>query len=194
MKSKYNVKTMTLISLGIAINIVGAFIALGLKLPIYLDSIGTIMIAAILGPKYAIITGLCGSIVSGITFDIYSLYFAPVQISTGLLAGIMYKRDFLKGFKIPLGVFAFALPTSILSSIIASEVFGGITSSGSSYIVQLLSTFGMSKVSSILITQICTDYADKFIGVLLVNFAVSVLPSSYIAEHKNILNKGELNG
>ena len=51
MKSKYNVKTMTLISLGIAINIVGAFIALGLKLPIYLDSIGTIMIAAILGPK-----------------------------------------------------------------------------------------------------------------------------------------------
>lgn len=194
MESKFSVRTMTLISFGIAINIVGAFIALCLRLPIYLDSIGTIMIAAILGPKYAIITGLCGSIVSGITFDIYSLYFAPVQISTGLLAGIMYKKEFLKGFKIPLGVFAFVLPTSILSSIIAAGVFGGITSSGSSYIVQFLSVFGVGKVTSIVITQIFTDYTDKFIGVLLVNFALSVLPSNYIEKTKKILSKGEFNG
>lgn len=195
MKSKYSVRTMTLISLGITLNIVGSFTALGLRLPIYLDSIGTIMISAILGPKHAIITGVCGSIVSGITFDVYSLYFAPVQIFTGSLAGIMYKKGFLKGFKIPLGVFTFVFPTSILSSIIASVVFGGITSSASSYIVQFLNIFGISKVTSILATQIFTDFADKFIGVLLVNFVLSVLPSNYIKENKKlILEKGRLHG
>ena len=55
--------------MGIAINIIGAFIALGLRLPIYLDSVGTIFIACVLGPKYAVATGVLGSLVSGMTFD-----------------------------------------------------------------------------------------------------------------------------
>ena len=109
MNKTVNVKNITLISMGIALNVVGAFIALNLRLPIYLDSIGTILIACMLGPKYAVITGVGGSLVSGMTFDIYSLYFAPVQITTGYLAGIMYKKDMLKGVKTPLGTFIFTL-------------------------------------------------------------------------------------
>ena len=45
MNKTVNVKNITLISMGIALNVVGAFIALNLRLPIYLDSIGTILIA-----------------------------------------------------------------------------------------------------------------------------------------------------
>lgn len=194
MNNNISVKNMTLVSFGVALNIVGAFIALALKLPIYLDSVGTIMVAALLGPKYAIMTGLCGSIVSGMTFDTCSLYFAPVQISTGLLAGLMYKNNFLKGFKTPIGVLIFVLPTSILSSIIAIGVFDGITSSGSSYIVQLLKSFGVNDIVSAFITQIFTDYADKFIGVLLVNRVVSSLPAKYKAGFSNHLGGGELHG
>ncbi len=143
MNKTVNVRNLTLMGMGIALNIVGAFIALNLRLPIYLDSIGTIFIACLLGPKYAVLTGVGGSLVSGMTFDIYSLYFAPVQISTGLLAGIMYNKGFLKGSKTPLGVFLFTLPTSIISAVIAAFLFGGVTSSGSSYIVQILSQFMM---------------------------------------------------
>ena len=97
-----SIKNISLVGLGIAINVVGAFIAYTLKLPIYLDSIGTILIAAILGPKYAMISGVLGSLVSGITFDVYSLYFSPVQITTGLLSGIMFKKGLLNGRKTPL--------------------------------------------------------------------------------------------
>ena len=63
MNKTVNVKNITLISMGIALNVVGAFIALNLRLPIYLDSIGTILIACMLGPKYAVITGVGGSLV-----------------------------------------------------------------------------------------------------------------------------------
>lgn len=178
MNSKTPVKKLTLISLGIALNIVGAFIALNLRLPIYLDSIGTIMIAALLGPKYAVITGVCGSLVSGMTFDIYSLYFAPVQISTGLLAGVMFNKDFLSGIKTPFGVLVVALPTSIIGSIIAAYLFGGVTSSGSSYIVQILKTIGVGDVISVFITQFFTDYIDKFIGVVLVSLSVNAIPKN----------------
>lgn len=176
MEKKLNVRNLTLISFGIALNVVGAFIAYSLRLPIYMDSIGTIFIACLLGPKYAVITGLCGSLVSGMTFDIYSIYFAPVQISTGYLAGLMYKKGFLKGIKTPLGVFIFTLPTSIISAMISAFLFGGITSSGSSYIVQVLSVIGVPDVLSVFITQIFTDYADKFVAVLVVGLCVNALP------------------
>ncbi|MEG0579528.1 MAG: ECF transporter S component, partial [Niameybacter sp.] len=151
MKQNVDVRTINLVGFGIALNIVGAFVALTLRLPIYLDSIGTIMVACLLGPKYAILTGLGGSVVSGVTFDIYSLYFAPVQITTGLLAGWMFQKGWLKGKRMPIGVLLFTLPTSLISAIIAAAVFGGVTSSGSSYIVQVLSVVGVPTVVSVFI-------------------------------------------
>lgn len=174
-----SVKNISLIGLGIAINVVGAFIAYTLKLPIYLDSIGTILIASILGPKYAVISGFLGSIVSGMTFDIYSFYFAPVQISTGFLAGIMFRKGMLKGMKTLVGTLIFVLPTSVISAMIAAVLFGGITSSGSSYIVQALEVLSIGNLfSNVFLTQIVTDYADKLLGVILVNLGVNAMPKS----------------
>ena len=91
MKKGFSAVRQCMVALGIVLNIVGAFIALNLHLPVYLDSIGTVMNAALFGPVYGIMTGILGSLVSGFTFDIYSLYFAPVQIFTGLMAGLMFK-------------------------------------------------------------------------------------------------------
>ena len=181
-----SVKNISLVGLGIAINVVGAFIAYTLKLPIYLDSIGTILIAAILGPKYAMISGVLGSLVSGMTFDVYSLYFSPVQITTGLISGIMFRKGLLNGRKTPLGTFIFVLPTSIISAMIAAIVFGGVTSSGSSYIVQALEVLSIGNLfGNIFLTQILTDYMDKFIGVVLVNLGINAMPkklrTSFIA-------------
>lgn len=189
MNKSMNTRNLTLMAMGVSLNIIGALIALTLRLPIYLDSTGTILVACLLGPKFAVMTGVCGSLVSGMTFDPYSLYFAPVQISTGLLAGLMYEKEFLKGKKTPLGVFIFTLPTSIISATIAAFLFGGVTSSGSSYIVQILSHFNVPMVVSVFITQVCTDYADKFLAVVLVALGVAALPKSYKLSFKQKVNK-----
>ena len=189
MNKKINIRNLTLVSMAIALNVIGALVALGLRLPIYLDSIGTILIACLIGPKYAVMTGVCGSLVSGITFDPYSIYFAPVQINTGLLAGLMYNKGFLKGKKIPLGVFIFTLPTSIISACIAAFLFGGVTSSGSSYIVQILSHFNVPMVVGVFATQVITDYADKFIAVIIVNLVVSAMPKNYKLSFNQRMNR-----
>lgn len=169
---------ISIVGFGIALNIVGAFIALNLRIPIYMDSIGTIMAAALLGPLYGVLTGLCGSIVSGVSFDIYSLYFAPVQIFTGLLSGLMFKAGFMKKFKMPIGVLAVSIFSSLVGAIIAAFLFGGITSSGSSYIVAVLSNLGVNKVISVFIVQFLTDYADKFIAVSLVASVTMGMPQN----------------
>ncbi len=179
-KSNFDTRKLTLMAFGVALNIIGAFIALSLRLPIYMDSIGTIMVAILLGPKYAVITGVCGSLISG-TFDVYSLYYAPVQISTGLIAGLVAKKGLLKGIKTPLGVLCFAIPTSIISAIITVVLFNGITSSGSSYIVQILSGLGVNKVLSAFIVQVVTDYADKLVAVGLVLLGINAMPKKVVA-------------
>lgn len=177
---------LTLVALGITLNIVGGFIALQLRLPIYLDAIGTIMVACLLGPRYAVLVGLGSNIIGGITLDPYALYFIPAQISTGLLAGLMYQKGMLKGKKTLLGALAITLPTSLISATIAAYVFGGITSSGSSYIVQILKVIGVSDVLSVLSTQILTDYVDKLISVGLVAATLGVCPKSFKARMRQL--------
>lgn len=164
-----------MVALGIVLNIVGAFIALNLRLPIYLDSVGTVLSGALLGPVYGVATGVLGSLISGITFDIYSLYYAPVQILTGLMAGFMFRTRWLQGSRLPIGGLGVSLPTSIASAAITAFLFGGITSSGSSYLVVLISNLGMNLTLSCFLVQVLTDYADKLIAILLVTAALKVM-------------------
>lgn len=93
---KINVRIVTMMALCIGINFLGGSIALFLRLPIYLDSIGTIFAGAIGGPIVGLVTGLLSGLLSGITTDIFSLYYSPVQIVTGLLAGFLLKGKLIK--------------------------------------------------------------------------------------------------
>lgn len=91
-KNKMATRVLTMMALCIGINYVGGTIALWLRLPIYLDSIGTIFAGALLGPIPGMLTGLSSGVLSGVTTDIFSLYYSPIQILTGLLAGLILPR------------------------------------------------------------------------------------------------------
>lgn len=47
-----------------AVNFVGGLTALTLRLPVYLDSIGTILAAIVLGPFYGMLTGFATSVIN----------------------------------------------------------------------------------------------------------------------------------
>lgn len=173
---KINTLKVATVGIGAVVNIVGTLIAFTFKIPLLMDSIGTIMVSALLGPGYGIVTGLLNSIVSGITFDIYSLYFAPVQIFVGALAGILYRKGYLFGNKRVVGVFFISIASALVGAIIAAYVFGGITSSSSSYIVVLLSQLGVNKVLSVFIVQFLMDYLDRFLAVSLIIPVTKALP------------------
>ena len=85
---KISVQKICMIAFAICINFVGGQIALFLKLPIYLDSIGTVFVAAVLGPFYGMLPNLLSGLLMGMTVDIYSLYYAPVGILLGFVTGL----------------------------------------------------------------------------------------------------------
>lgn len=114
---------LCLVAMAVAVNIAGGQIALLLRLPVYLDSIGTILVGAVLGPRMGMIPNLLSGIFMGMTVDVYSLYFAPVGMVTGLMSGLLMGRRTLKGpacFDSP-GV---AIPGTLVSSLINAVLFG----------------------------------------------------------------------
>ena len=55
-------------------------------------------------------------------------------------------------------------------------LFGGITSSGSSIIVQLIHGLGLNQLTSVILVQVITDYADRLLSVVVVLSVIAMLP------------------
>ena len=165
-------KVQMIIAMGIIFNVLGAFIAMSFSIPFYMDSIGTILVAGLLGPKYAMLTGVLGSLTSGITFDVYSFYYAPVQLLTGFFAGILYHGPWLKGWKTVFGAILVGVPTSIASAFITALLFHGIASGASSAIVVVLNNLGLNLVLSIFLVQVMTDYTDKPLAIFFTKLII----------------------
>ena len=169
---------LTFMSIAIVINIIGGFIAIALKLPIFIDTIGTFLISFLFGPLSGAITGLATSLINGLTFDPYSLYFFPVQIVIGLTAGLCYKKRLFKGKLIILGILIPTIAGSLVASVISAYVFGGITSSGTSFIVMYLKNVGVNIVASVFSTQILFDLLDKATTIFIVLILIKSLPNN----------------
>ena len=61
---QFDTRTIVLMPIAIAINIIlGQTVAAALKLPIYLDSIGTILVGALAGPIPGMLTGLLANLI-----------------------------------------------------------------------------------------------------------------------------------
>ena len=173
-----SVKKLCVIAFAIVLNVVGGHIALMLHLPIYLDSMGTILIAILYGPVYGILPPLLYGLVMGFTMDIFALYYMPVGIILGLMTGVVAKFFSMKGWKIIPGALFITIPGPFVSAIITAVIFGGITSSGSTVLVQILNKAGLGLTASVFMVQILTDYVDRLLSLLLVGWLMRVIPSS----------------
>ena len=187
---KNKVFYLAITAIGAAINMVGANIGLAFRLPLYLDAIGTIFTAVFLGPVYGLVTGLISSLLNQFT-DPFALWFYPSNALAAILAGILipsfYKKE---GFSLKLLGFTLliSLPGTIISSYTAAYLFDGVTSAGSSIIVQLLDKLGVDLVFSVFITQIVTEYLDRLLALILTLTLIRTLPK----EMKEKRNHGSL--
>ena len=91
---QFTTRVIVMMPVAIAINIVlGASVQQGLKLPIYLDSIGTILVGVLAGPLAGALTGILSNLIWGyvIPAPIGSTVIGPFAITAGvigLLAGL----------------------------------------------------------------------------------------------------------
>lgn len=179
---KFSTNKLCLLALCSVINLIGGHIALLFRLPVYLDSLGTVFAAALMGPLSGMIPGIISNLIGGVTTDIYALYYLPVQMITGGIAGLLFQKmsfhERKRLIKILLGAGIVSIPGTVISSSITAIVFGGITSSGSTLLVQLFHHLGLGLTASVCIVQGLTDYADRAIVLALTVALLAVVPSS----------------
>ena len=67
----------------------------------------------------------------------------------------------------------------MVSSTITAVVFGGITSSGSTVLVQLLHSLGMNLTLSVCVVQAMTDFVDRMIVLAVVLVILPAVSSAF---------------
>ena len=175
-KANLNLMTILLIPIGIGINYVGGQIALLLKLPVYIDVIGTILVGALAGPLLGALTGLVTNLIIGITNPVYFPY-AIVSVAIGLAAGFAAKKKWFTNWKgviiTAILIWAVAL---ITSPPITVYVYGGATGDGAGLITSFLVATGKELWNAVFTSTIITETIDKFISVIVAFLIIKAIP------------------
>ena len=171
---KSHARLIAFMAIAIAINYVGANIALFLRLPLYLDTIGTLLVAVVFGPWLGAAAAIISALLSWMTMDIFSLYFSPVAIIVAVIAGFLVKKN-SKVTSLIWKSLLVSLPGTIVSSAITVILFHGITSSGSSLLAQFLHSMGVDMTTSLVLVQESTDYIDRLLSLIIVIAVVKSL-------------------
>jgi len=180
-KKDFNTMTWVLIPVAIAINIVIGQIVVLLKLPVYLDSIGTVLVGVICGPFAGALTGALSNTIWGL-FNPDSLPWWPVAFFIGLVAGLCANAGLFKNWwKVILTGFLIALTAAITSTPISVYLYGGITASGSSFITAYLLQTGQGVLSAVLSTGFLVEPVDKITTAMLAFAIILGLSKRFVA-------------
>lgn len=171
-----------MIPLGVAINYVGGLLNGALGGPLYLDSIGTAVVAAVMGPWVGAISGLLYNVVSALMGgNMVSALFGICNIGTGLIVGYMTKWGFFEKWWQVLIVANVLVSfwNAATGSPIASVVYGGVDgSAGTSVSIAALQAIGADLVTAGFIARMPINLIDKGIAVLIAWIVYKRLPEN----------------
>ncbi|MDD9338246.1 MAG: ECF transporter S component [Providencia heimbachae] len=170
-------RTLALIVFSVAINMIAGQLSSMLKLPIFLDSIGTLICALLAGPWVALTSGLLTNLLWGLLSGPIAAAFAPVAMMIGLSAGLLARaggfrtlpRVILSGVVITFALMIVAVP-------IRTYLFAGTTGSGADFVVAYFHAVGDNLLESVAITVLGANIADKIISALIAWLLVRRLP------------------
>jgi energy-coupling factor transport system substrate-specific component len=196
MSKQFTSQSLVLMAVAIAINIsVGYLVGSVLKIPIYMDSIGTVLVGALVGPWAGAVTGMLANIIWGLTIGPTSnIAFFYVAGVIGLMAGFFGARGWFssKGSPKTLGLSALAgiltgIVAAILSAPMAYFVFGGTTGGGTDLLVVAFREMTNNVFTAVLGQGIVSDPLDKTITYIVVWAILLAVPVTT----KTIFNQGE---
>jgi energy-coupling factor transport system substrate-specific component len=180
LKKDFSTLTLALIAVAIVLNIVLGQVVSLLKLPIFLDSIGTVLVALLAGPWAGGLTGLLTNLIWGLISEPVAAAFAPVAMIIGIVAGLCAKYGlFKKWWQAIISGAIITLALSIVAIPIRVFMFGGVTGSGADFITAYLLATGRDLFSAVLITVITDNLIDKVVTALLAWGIVKGLPRRF---------------
>ena len=184
---QFDTRTLVLMPVAMALNIVlGTAVASALKIPVYLDSIGTVLVAALAGPLAGAATGFLSNVVwtylAPPPFQSpFAAPFAVVAVVIGLLAGTFARwgwlrprpnasgRRLMMGGAVAIGVVAVLAVLAVSGWSSAGEEFSATPTGSDTALLILgwgaLALVGMAVVGLIALLVVRRDLATAYVVV-----------------------------
>jgi signal transduction histidine kinase, lytS len=174
-------RLVSMIPVALVLNIVVGQIIGSVGIPLYLDSTGTVLVAALAGPWAGIATGVLSSLVWS-AFNPSVLPFAATSAAVGGLAGVAIKHGALKNVAtVLLSGAVIGIVVGMLAAPVAAFVYGGTAGVGTGAVVSLLREMGHSLLQSVTLQSFISDPLDKALVMLLVWLVLKSLPKRTLA-------------
>ena len=136
----------------VAMNLVLGIITAALGIPLYLDTLGTVLTAVLFGPVPGMIVGALSNIIHGLIYSVTDIPFALVNMAVGLVVGLVAKK------------FKFTLVTALITGLVKAgqNIFaaGFITKIGSN----LIDKVGTCLVAYFLLKAMPARFLSMFKG------------------------------
>lgn len=184
-KSGIGTMAWLLVPVAVGINLVGNFIAVSLKLPVFLDSIGTVTAAILAGPWIGALVGLLTNLIAGLLITPTWLWYAVVNVVFGIVAGFLARKGWYA--TIPKTIVCgliLAVIGMIVSAPITAYVYGGVTGAGEDFIRAYLYATGKTLIEGAITASAITEPIDKILSAIVAFLIVRGVPQRYRSQFK----------
>ena len=155
MNSKAKVIAMCAIAVGLNV-VLGEAVSM-LRIPLlFLDTMGTIFIAANFGMGYGILTGVTTNLLMGLIGGVTAIPFALVNVAVAIIVALL----------------AFICP--MIGAPIRLALFGGFTGSGTDVVIMALRASGKEMISATYWGAVTGNLVDKIVSCLLVAWFIKL--------------------
>lgn len=186
-RADFTTMAWVLIPIGVGINIVVGSIVQTLRLPLFLDTIGTMLVALLAGPWVAAIAGILTNVVLGFTVGPQLIPFALVNIAIALVVGYLAQHGWFRiqntiGYwrLIAAGVIL-GIVNTLVSTPVAVIIFGGLTGSGQDIITTAFLAAGLPIWSAVFISSLLVGgFVDKTASIIIAYFVARSVPDRYL--------------
>jgi energy-coupling factor transport system substrate-specific component len=186
-RREFSTLALVMIPVAIAINIAVGQLVLALKLPLYLDSIGTVLVGVLFGPWAGALTGFLANVIWAIAFYSPAVAFAGVAAIIGALAGAFGRAGWAHvWWKAILAGLITGLTAAVLSAPIATYVFGGVMGSGTDVIVAIGRSVGLDSLGANIAQGAFSDPLDKMVTYLIIWAILRALPARFKGRFANL--------
>lgn len=176
LKDQFTLMAILLIPIGVAVNLLGGTLAKQLQMWIFLDSIGTFLVAMLAGPVIGLITGGLSILLLSIQ-DVTLLPWAILAAAMGLLVGVLAQRGlFTRWGGVVVGILLVVAASVLVSVVMSLWLYGGFTTSGISVFTGILhDNMGLPLGLSVTISHVLGEAVDKTISILVPVFVIRAL-------------------
>jgi len=176
---------VSMITIGIVLNIALGSIVSFAKLPVFVDSVGTIFITLLLGWRAGALVGVASFLLMSVLINPVYVYFIGTQIVIAAYIHLAAGRLKLISniWSLLLVGIGLGVTAAIVSAPVIVYVFGGVAGSGRDLITAVLMNSGTQVVKAVLLSGAASEPIDKtlqlFLACMLLRNAPEIVLSRF---------------